>query len=451
MKKLLKTTCAFAMASAAMAGSALADGHSVDWAAELGDHTGTDLRIQVINDPYTGPLAQMSSEFGALTGANVSQDELGYGGLYEKQILNCSQGDDTYDVLFIDGIWVGEFAESGCIDPVESRIADTDDGIIAWDDYMESFAGQASWDGERQCLPIAGYWHMLHYRTDLFERAGLEAPTTFEEMLAAAELFKDNPDFHELEGGMAMNFQRGAAAGQQYFEWLYSAGGSPWASNFVGSDDVYADLTPTLNNPEAVKMVEFFNEIAQYGPPGVESFAWDERANAFTQGKVAMINNWSVRTPLFTDPDISKVTDDFGVAMFPHAEGQSSVPPVGGWIMCINANSNNKDAAWDFMKWFASPEVHTDFVLAGGPPSRHSAFQDKQVNAEQFWTPTLYESAQAAWPDLRPRHPGTFQVIDAIGLEVNRAIVGEISAQEALDKANENVTQILQSEGLIAR
>ena len=353
MKKLLKTTCAFAMASAAMAGSALADGHSVDWAAELGDHTGTDLRIQVINDPYTGPLAQMSSEFGALTGANVSQDELGYGGLYEKQILNCSQGDDTYDVLFIDGIWVGEFAESGCIDPVESRIADTDDGIIAWDDYMESFAGQASWDGERQCLPIAGYWHMLHYRTDLFERAGLEAPTTFEEMLAAAELFKDNPDFPELEGGMAMNFQRGAAAGQQYFEWLYSAGGSPWASNFVGSDDVYADLTPTLNNPEAVKMVEFFNEIAQYGPPGVESFAWDERANAFTQGKVAMINNWSVRTPLFTDPDISKVTDDFGVAMFPHAEGQSSVPPVGGWIMCINANSNNKDAAWDFMKWFA--------------------------------------------------------------------------------------------------
>jgi len=316
---------------------------------------------------------------------------------------------------------------------------------------MESFAGQASWDGERQCLPIAGYWHMLHYRTDLFERAGLEAPTTFEEMLEAAELFKDNPDFPELEGGMAMNFQRGAAAGQQYFEWLYSAGGSPWASNFVGSDDVYADLTPTLNNPEAVKMVEFFNEIAQYGPPGVESFAWDERANAFTQGKVAMINNWSVRTPLFTDPDISKVTDDFGVAMFPHAEGQSSVPPVGGWIMCINANSNNKDAAWDFMKWFASPEVHTDFVLAGGPPSRHSAFQDKQVNAEQFWTPTLYESAQAAWPDLRPRHPGTFQVIDAIGLEVNRAIVGEISAQEALDKANENVTQILQSEGLIAR
>jgi multiple sugar transport system substrate-binding protein len=95
--------------------------------------------------------------------------------------------------------------------------------------------------------------------------------------------------------------------------------------------------------------------------------------------------------------------------------------------------------------------VHKDFVLAGGPPSRHSAFQDEQINEEQFWTPTLYESAKAAWPDGRPRYPGTFQVIDAIGLEVNRAIVGEISAQEALDKANENVTRILQSEGLLPR
>jgi multiple sugar transport system substrate-binding protein len=225
---------------------------------------------------------------------------------------------------------------------------------------------------------------MLHYRTDLFASAGLQPPETFADMLAAAEFFHDNPNFPELEGGMAMNFQRGSAAGQQYFEWIYSAGGSPWVSNFVGSDDVYADLSPTLNSAEGIAMVEFFQEIAQYGPPGVENFAWDERANAFTQGKVAMINNWSVRTPLFTDPDISKVADDFGVAMFPHAEGQESVPPVGGWILCINANSNNQEAAWDFIKWFASPEVHRDFVLAGGPPSRHSAFQDEQINEEQF-------------------------------------------------------------------
>ncbi|MEL6820064.1 MAG: extracellular solute-binding protein [Pseudomonadota bacterium] len=449
MKKFLKTTCAIALVSAAMGGSAYAEGHAVDWSSELGNHDGVDLRIQLINDPFTKALGEIMGEFSDVTGANVSKDDLGYGGLYEKQVLNCSQRDDTYDVLFIDGIWVGEFAESGCIEAVEDRVNATDPKIIAMDDYVESFAGQATWNGTLQCLPIAGYWHMLHYRTDLFEQAGLEPPKTFDDMLAAAKVFKDNEDFPELEGGMAMNFQRGAAAGQQYFEWIYSAGGSPWKSNFIGSTDVYGDLAPTINSEEGVKMVEFFKEISQYGPPGVENFAWDERANAFTQGKVAMINNWSVRTPLFTDPDLSKVNGKFGVAMFPHAEGETSVPPVGGWILCINAHSKNKDAAWDFVKWFSSPETHKKFVLAGGPPSRHSAFQDEQINAEQFWTQTLYDSAKAAWPDGRPRYPGTFQVIDAIGLEVNRAIIGEEPVQEALDKANENVERVLKSEGLL--
>lgn len=449
MKNILKTTCAIALVGSAMAGSALADGHAVDWSKELGKHDGVDLKIQTINDPFTKALGKTIPEFGAATGAKVSFDELGYGGLYEKQVLNCSQKDDTYDVLFIDGIWVGEFAESGCIEAVEDRVKATDPKVIAMDDYVESFAGQATWDSKLQCLPIAGYWHMLHYRKDLFAKAGLDAPKTFEDMLAAAKLFKDNKDFPELEGGMAMNFQRGAAAGQQYFEWIYSAGGSPWKSNFVGSKEVYSDLTPTVNSAEGVKMVEFFKEIAKYGPPGNESFAWDERANAFTQGKVAMINNWSVRTPGFTNPDTSKVNENFGVAMFPHADGKASVPPVGGWIVCMNAHSKNKDAAWDFMKWFSSPEIHKQFVLAGGPPSRHSAFKDEQINKEQFWTETLYKSAKAAWPDGRPRYPGTFQVIDAIGLEVNRAIIGEVPVKDALDKANDNVTKILKSEGLL--
>jgi len=39
MNKLLMTSCAFALVGMTLAGSALADGHSVDWSAELGDHS----------------------------------------------------------------------------------------------------------------------------------------------------------------------------------------------------------------------------------------------------------------------------------------------------------------------------------------------------------------------------------------------------------------------------
>ena len=444
MRKILTTVCV----SALVMGGAVAATGATDWSKELGEHDGTELRVQVIQDPFIDSLKKVSPTFEGVTGANVTVEGFGYDPLHEKQILGCSQKDGQYDVLFIDGIWVGEFVEAKCIEPVQDRVAATDPKITAIDDYIESFAGQAYWEGQLQCLPVAGYWHMLHYRKDLFEKAGKKVPETFDELMETAKFFKESPDFPDV-AGMAMNFQRGSAAGQQFFEWIYSAGGKPWESNYPGSPDAYADQTPLFNSPEAVAMVQFFKDMAAYGPPGVEQFAWDERANAFTQGKVAMINNWSVRTPLFQDPKISKVTEVFDVAMFPHAEGVKPVPPVGGWIMCINQHSEQKEAAWDYMKWLASPEVHKDFVLAGGPPSRHSAMQDPEIIAALPWIPVLYESSKNAWSELRPRHALTFEMIDALGLEVNRAIVGDSTPQEAMDAANKNITKMLKREGML--
>ena len=349
------------------------------------------------------------------------------------------------------GIWIGEFVEADCIEPVEDiwTAEGTDQSIVAWDDYISSFAGQAIWDDKKQCLPFGGYWHMLHYRTDLFEAEGLEPPKTFDDVLAAAKLFKDNPKYPDLEGGYAMNMARGSAAGQQFYEWIYSAGGKPWESNYPGSPDAYADQRGLYNSPESVAFIEWMQEMINYMPPGVEQYAWDERAKAFTQGKVAMINNWSVRTPLFNDPEISKVKGKFGVALFPHAAGAESVPPVGGWIACVNKHSKNKEAAWDYLKWFASPEVHREWVLAGAPPSRHSAMNDPQINAEQPWTPVLYESSLRAWQELRPRHALTFELIETLGIEVNKALTGESSAQEAMDTANKKIDRLLKSEGYI--
>lgn len=433
-----------AVALACLATSASA----IDWSKELGKHEGTQLRVQVIQDPFIDALKKIGPRFEKLTGSSVTVEGFGYDPLHEKQILGCSQNDDQYDVLFIDGIWVGEFVEAGCLDPVADRVAKTDPKVIALDDYIESFAGQAYWEEKLQCLPIAGYWHMLHYRKDLFDQAGLKPPKTFAEVMKVAKFFKNNPDFPGMSG-MAMNFQRGSAAGQQFFEWIYSAGGKPWVSNFPGSKKPYSDQTPLFNSKEAVEMIGFFKDMVPHGPIGVEQFAWDERANAFTQGKVAMINNWSVRTPLFNDPKISKVKGKFGVAMFPHAEGVKAVPPVGGWIMCINAHSKKKEAAWDYMKWFASPEIHKDFVMMGGPSSRHSTMQDMEVIAAQPWTPVLYESAKAAWSELRPRHALTFEMISALGLEVNRAIIGENTPQEAMDSANKKITRMLKRDGYI--
>ena len=78
-----------------------------------------DLKSQSIMDPYIDAVKEISPTFTSVTGASVTVEGFGYDGLHEKQIVACSQGDSSYDVLFVDGIWIGEFVEGDCIAPVE--------------------------------------------------------------------------------------------------------------------------------------------------------------------------------------------------------------------------------------------------------------------------------------------------------------------------------------------
>jgi multiple sugar transport system substrate-binding protein len=445
----MRKTALFASISAAtlmLASAAMAQ--NVDWKAELGDHAGKTLRVMTITDPFIDSIKATKDGFTDLTGAKVEVDGFGYDALHEKELIVCSQNDSSYDVLLIDGIWIGEFAEAGCIDSAEEKIASGDPKIFAWDDYTPSAAGQASWDGQRMCMPVGIYYELMYYRTDLFEKAGLKVPETFEELKEAAKTFTNNPDFPDVYG-YAMNNKRGAAAGQQWFEWIYSAGGKPWVSNDIGAAEPYADQTPLLNSKESVELVQFFKDMTAFGPPGVESFAWDERANAFAAGKLAMINDWSVRAQIANDPAQSQIAGKFKAALMPHKAGGKTVSPVGGWIACVNAHGAQKDIAWDFMKWFGSPEVHKQFVLAGGPPSRISSLTDADVQAKFPWTEVLNEAQKDSWVEVRPRNPLAFQVIDTVGADVNKAIIGEVTPQAAMDNANAQVTNLLKQNGLL--
>jgi len=436
------------ISGAALLVASAAGAQDIDWKSELGDHSGKTLHMMTITDPFIDSIKATKDGFTTITGGKVEVDGYGYDALHEKELLACSQNDSSYDIIMMDGIWIGELAEAGCIDSAEDQLASGKPEIFAWDDYTPSAAGQASWEGQRMCIPVGIYYELMYYRTDLFEKAGVKVPETFEELKQAAKTFTDNPEFPGVYG-YAMNNKRGAAAGQQWFEWIYSAGGKPWVSNDIGSSDPYADQTPLLNSKESVDLVQFFKDMVAFGPPGVESFAWDERANAFAAGKLAMINDWSVRAQIANDPAQSQIAGKFKAALMPHNEGGKTVSPVGGWVACVNAHGKQKDAAWDFLKWFGSQAVHKQYVLAGGPPSRLSAMQDSEVQTKYPWTEQLFEAQKNAWVEVRPRHPLAFQLIDTVGVDVNKAIIGEVSPQAAMDNANEQVTNLLKQNGLL--
>ena len=445
LKRLKVYTLLIAVAAALTLGAASAQ--DVDWSTELGDHSGKTLRIIMIQDPWVGAFGAMNRMFEDLTGARVIIDAFGYDETYNKEVLAGSSRSSEYDVVVLDSPWIGQFAESGFVDDL-SALIDQDADIVEFEDFVPAFQEVSRWGDEIVGIPFGAYFIMNHYRTDLFEAAGLEPITTIDDFRAAAEFFTNNPDFPNVFG-TALNNQRGAPIGQAYFEYIWNFGGRPFESTYPGSPDPYADMTPLLDSPESIAVVEFFIDMLQFQPPGAENMAWDERATTFAVGRTAMVNAWSVRTPGFINPEQSAVGDDFATTMFPHVEGVDPIPPLGGWVMGINSYSQQKDLAWDYIKWFTSPEMHKVFVLEGGPPSRLSTLQDDEVRAAQPWADTLYESQALSYAEVRPRIPEAFEIIDTIGLYISQAVQGQLTAEEAMGRAAEDVARLLRDNNYV--
>jgi multiple sugar transport system substrate-binding protein len=433
------------LAAVAMLALASASAQDVDWQAELGDYDGQTLRIIMIQDPWVDAFDVINARFEELTGANVVIDAFGYDETYNKEVLAGSSGSSEYDVIVLDSPWIGQFAESDFVEDLTPYV-EQDADIVRFEDFVPSFQEVSRWNDEIVGIPFGAYFIMNHYRADLFAEAGLEPIETIDDFRAAAAYFTDNPDYPRLFG-TALNNQRGAPIGQAWFEYIWNFGGRPFESTYPGSPDPYADVTPLMDTPESIAVVEFFIDMLDHQPPGAENFAWDERATTFSVGRTAMVNAWSVRTPGFTDPEQSAVGDVFETTMFPHVEGVDPAPPLGGWVMGMNPNADQKDLAWDYVKWFTSPEIHKDFVLEGGPPSRLSTLQDPDVLEAQPWAETLFESQALSYAEARPRIPEAFEIIDIVGLYVSQAVQGQLTPEEAMRQADEEVAKLLRDNG----
>ncbi len=444
LRKTVSVALVLACALMLVPASSIRAQGGTDWNSELGDWSGKTLKVLMIGDPWVGAFDTLNPVFEDLTGAKVVVDAYGYDATHEKEVLvGVSQSSD-YDIIVLDSPWVGEFAEGGFVEDLTPYIDATDPAIIAWDDFMPSFREVVQWKGQIVGIPFGPYIAMTHYRTDLFEAAGLQPPQTVDDFKAAAAALTKDGMY-----GAVLNNQRGSGVGQAYFEYIYAFGGKPFESTYPGSPDAYADMTPLLDSPESVAVVQFFVDMMKYEPVGAENVAWDERATLFATGQVAEITAWTVRTPGFANPEQSVITDKFATALFPHAEGAEPSPPLGGWLMGINKFAGQKDMAWDYIKWFTSQETLKNFILAGGPPARMSAMQDPDVLAAQPWVPVVEESVPYTYADCRPRIPESSEIITTIGNYISEAIVGNMTPEEAMKAADEEVGTLLKNAGYV--
>ncbi len=419
-----------AAAPAEQAEQPAAEAPAEETAADDKPYAGTELVLASMTDQFITGFRELIPQFEEETGIKITMDELGYVDLYQKLTADFVGETANYDLMTMDIVWSGEYAQNGYTVPLDDYMA-RDEAELELDDIMPVAWTLGEWEGQHWAYPLAGYANVLNYRKDVLADAGIEPPTTQEELYEAAKQLND-PD-NEFYG-IALLGAKGSAVAQDYMAWVQQHGGTI----------LDADGNVALNTPENVEILEFFGSLFEYAPPGATDYWWDQRETAFRTGSVALMEGWSIARAGYENPDISTVVGNVDIAYAPVSEGMEPKYGFGGWGIGINADSDEPDAAWEFIKWLSSPEIQKEWIRNDGAPIRRSTLEDPELNAEYPWFPILLESFENGDGDYRPRIPEYSIVQDALGSAVNAFLVGEMTAEEALEQAQAQVEANLQ-------
>ena len=410
--------------------------------AQQSQFAGTTLEFIVQPDVFAEPVRRLLPRFTEETGIIVNMETLPYASLRERQLSDFIGGTGSVDIMTMDIVWMGEYAEAGWIEPL-GPYYERDAELIDPEDFLPgAMAGLALWDGEYFGMPLGAYYYLMHYRTDVLEAAGIAAPVTLDDVVAAVQAVNDpSNDMY----GFSAGYRRGAPVVHDSLAYYIGLGGAVLA-------DFPADLTPNMDTELARTVYGFYKDMLDYAPPGAINFDFRERREPFQQGRVALVGNWSSSTAAFNDPrnSVESVVGNVGTTYMPRLNAEDDpVVPFGGWALVINADSQKKEAAWEFMRWLSSPEIQRAYAADGGTPFRFSTLQDPELSAQRPWYAQILEAEANGWvrPEYRPRFPAWPQIEEALGLRLSEAMSGARSVDDALTLVNQEIRQILIDNG----
>lgn len=393
---------------------------------------GTTINVAMVAEPRSDAIAKVANEFTELTGIKVNFHILAYPTLQEKQMVALTQGTGAYDIVHVDCVWVGQYAGEGWTIPVEEFILRTDHNTLALDDFIPAVVSeQGMWQDRIYGLPCIQAVFGLHYRTDIFEKYGVEVPQTWEELRETAKkLNQKEPGVH----GITFMGRRGVQLQCTYDNMLWSFGGEWYDENY----------RPTINSQAAVDALEYFKSLIPFAPKGVLTYDWDENARAFAQGTAAITIQWQNAAPTFYDPEKSKIVGKFKFTkVLGKKQPDGSIkrtPTFGGWSLQIPKDSKHKEAAWEFMVWASSPELDPRLAYSQ-PGSRFSGLEDPETQKKYIEYRGMLESLPIA--KGRPRIAPYSELADALEVALSEAMTGAKSSKKALDEANRKFEFIL--------
>ncbi|MGA4842054.1 ABC transporter substrate-binding protein [Streptomyces sp. G45] len=262
-------------------------------------------------------------------------------GNYDEQTAAALLTDSGPDVFEVNGPTLDQIRGGQVLDLTEAF-----DGVK--DDFNPAVLAPKTYDGRVWAIPQVVDMQLLYYRRSLLDDAGVEPPTTLDELVDAAKALTDRK-----VKGLFLGNDGGASA----------LGGTPLYA--AGLELVTKDGEVGFDDPAAARALAplrqlYADKSLLLGAPS----DWSD-PSAFVQGLTAM--QWS---GLWALPAVKKALgDDFGVLPFPKATGGGKpAVPVGAYGAAVSARTRHKEEAKAYLRWLwvEKTDYQRDFALSYG-------------------------------------------------------------------------------------
>ena len=343
-------------------------------------------------------------------------------------------GDSPWALLHTDLSRIGELNEFDALHPITDLVEKY------WDEYDLGDIPQTAWDavtldGDIYGVPFMQNTFHIFYRSDLFEKWELEAPATYDDVIDACEVLKQEPS---IDLPFTMNLHAGWAWEIEFMHFLRAFGGY----------HLNDDNTPGFNSAEGVAALNKMKEVvdACMGQEGL-TYSIDDSEIGMETGTLAFINIWASRAANMDNPDKSNYVGIINFSPAPMPNPDTGILGGSAWIDALSLTKRSgvdHDLVFRVVMETVDKASQAEGALHG--PILRSSVIEEGGGGRYFQAMGTSVAEGVGSYSIRPA-ASLFRTILSNWLPLVGS--GELTAEEALQNAADEYTAEATTQGFI--
>ncbi len=400
-------------------------------APRLAHATVTNAAGATLNVAYWNQLVNTKAFVAVLNGfakqaggtVTYSPEPVVFGDTVSKFTTYLSSGYTGLDLYYLDEFMTATFSTAGWLDPLEGHIAPANLSAIGPGPIKLS-----TYNGHLYRVPGYSGCVVFFYRKDLFDKAGLEPPTTWNALVSAGKKL--------TTGGVYGLGFAGKNGNTELFNescyWMGQAGASPL----------------NLKTPAARSTLQFIYDMLhtyKIMPPNTVTADYTSLQTQFIDGRLAMWPVWAGFYGQFVSS--ASFMKKYKVAVAEPPKGPVNNKTLAdSWGWSVSKYSNNKEMAYKFIDYVTSPAVETTISTAElSLPANLKALSTPTVQNAINYAPFVNRYNQQHLTTPRPIAAQAQRISDAYEAAINQYLNNQLSLDAAIQQAQSKIDQIQQN------